>query len=203
MYIVITSNACMMVCAIMANMMDTRSCFLQTLIGLACYAQGLRDKGMKLMNCFGITSSVSHIREHIYCSWAKIRNAINVIDVNSFWRVTFDNLDFRMRFAKKISAGGGQLKRMLHLLTSQVSFRQTSPHKATNNSSLTPPSIAANRIPPTGDMTPSTCTAGLNTSTSSASTGNTQNQNFRLKHENSEWVKFSNSVYTVINQRNG
>ena len=59
--------------------------------------------------------------------------AINDIDVKSFWRVTFDNLDFRMRFAKKISAGGGQLKRMLHLLTSQVSFRQTSPHKATNN----------------------------------------------------------------------
>ena len=143
MYIVITSNACMMVCAIMANMMDTRSCFLQTLIGLASYAQGLRDKGMKLMNCFGITSCVSHIREH-YCSWAKIRKAINVIDVNSFWRVTFDNLDFRMRFAKKISAGGGQLlKRMLHLLTFQVSFRQTS-HKATNNSSSTPPSIAAN-----------------------------------------------------------
>ena len=89
----------MMVCAIMANMMDTRSCLLQTLIGLACYAQGLRDKGMKLLNGFGITSSVSHIREH-GSWWAKIRKAID-IDVKSFWRVTFDNSDFRMRFAKK------------------------------------------------------------------------------------------------------
>ena len=39
MYIVVTVHShkikCMMVCAIMANMTDTRSCFLQTLIGLA------------------------------------------------------------------------------------------------------------------------------------------------------------------------
>ena len=73
---------------------------------------------MKVLNAFGITSSVSHIREH-GSWWAKIRKAINEIDVQSFWRVTFDNLDFRMKFAKKISARGGQLKRMLHLLTSQ------------------------------------------------------------------------------------
>ena len=83
--------------------------------------------------------------------WAKFRKKVNEFDVKSFWRVTFDNLDFRMRFATKISAGGGQLKRMLHLLTSQVSFRQISPRKATNNSSSTPPSIAANRTPPTED----------------------------------------------------
>ena len=94
----------MMVYAILANMMDGRSCFLQTLIGLACYAQGLRDKGMKVLNAFGITSSVSHIRKH-GSWWAKIRKAIKEIDILSFWRVTFDKLDFTMKFAKKIQQG--------------------------------------------------------------------------------------------------
>ena len=88
----------------MANMMDTRSCFLQALIGLACYSQGIRDKGMKFLNAFGVTSSVSHIRED-GSWWAKIRVAINEIDVHSFWRVTFDNLDFQTKFAKKYQQG--------------------------------------------------------------------------------------------------
>ena len=105
----------MMICAIMANMMDTRSCFLQILVGLACYSQGLRDKGMKILNAFGITSSISHIREH-GSWWARIRKAINEINVKSFWRVTFDNLDFRMKFAKKI----------WRVSKKDVSFRQTS-----------------------------------------------------------------------------
>lgn len=117
---------CMMihVCAIMANNIDPRKCFLQTLIGLACYAQGLRDKGMKLLNSFGVTSSIFHIRQHgIF--WAKVRKVIKELNLLAFWRATFDNLDFRIRFAKKLSTGG-HLKRMLHLLTSQVSFRHSS-----------------------------------------------------------------------------
>ena len=65
----------MITSATKANMMDTRSCFLQTLVGLACYSQGLRDKGMKILNAFGITSSTSHIREH-GSWWARIRKAI-------------------------------------------------------------------------------------------------------------------------------
>ena len=105
------NTKCMMVCAILANMMDTRSCFLQTLIGLACYAQGLRDKGMKVLNASGITSSVSHIREH-GSWWAKIRKAIKEIDIIlSFWRVTFDNSDFKMKFAKKNISRGWPIKK--------------------------------------------------------------------------------------------
>ena len=114
----------MMISAIMANNMDPRKCFLQTLVGLACYAQGLRDKGMQLLNCFGVTSSIFHIRQH-GSFWAKVRSIIKELNPISFWRVTFDNLDFRIKFAKKLSSGG-HLKRMLHLLTSQVSFRRNS-----------------------------------------------------------------------------
>ena len=122
---------CMMVCAIMANNMDPRKCFLQTLIGLACYAQGLRDKGMKLLNSFGVTSSIFHIRQH-GSVWAKIRSAIKEISPSAFWRATFDNLDFKIKFAKKLSTGGS-LKRMLHLLTSQVSFRHNSSQQFNDN----------------------------------------------------------------------
>ena len=44
-----------MVCAILANMMDPSVTFIQTLIELVCYAQGLRDKGMKSLNTLGVT----------------------------------------------------------------------------------------------------------------------------------------------------
>ena len=118
----------MMVCALLANIMDHRNCFIQTLIGLGCYAQGLRDKGFKLLNAFGVSCSMFHIRKHGNL-WARLCSAISEIDLSAFWRITFDNLDFRMKFAKKISVanGVGTLKRMLHLLTSQVTFRQEKP----------------------------------------------------------------------------
>ena len=35
---------CMMICALLVNMMDPSVTFIQTLIGLAFYAQGLRDR---------------------------------------------------------------------------------------------------------------------------------------------------------------
>ena len=125
---------CIMISAIMANCMDPRSCFLQTLLGLSCYAQGLRDKGVKLLNAFGVTCSVFHIRQH-GSFWAKMRDAVKEINPHACWRVTFDNLDFRMKFAKNIMEGG-HLKRMLHLLTSQVSFRVNCNNAFNDNTSL-------------------------------------------------------------------
>ena len=94
---------------------------MQTLLGLACYAQGLRDKGIALLSAFGVINSAFHIREH-GSLWARLRSAIKETNPLAFWRITFDNLDFRMKFAKSVSTGG-HLKRMLHLLTSQVTFR--------------------------------------------------------------------------------
>ena len=91
----------MMVCALLVNIMDHRKCFMQTLVGLGCYAQGLRDKGFKLLNALGVSCSILHIRNHGNL-WAHLRSAISEINLQSFWRVTFDNLDFRMKFAKKI-----------------------------------------------------------------------------------------------------
>ena len=97
----------MMVCALLVNIMDHRKCFMQTLIGLGYITQ--------------YSCSMFHIRQHGNL-WARLRTAISEI---SFWRLPFDNLDFRMKFAKKLTVanGSGTLKRMLHLLTSQVTFR--------------------------------------------------------------------------------
>ena len=76
-----------MICTIMANDMDPRNCFVQTLIGLACYAQVFRDKGKQLLNAFGITSSVFHIRKH-GSWWARMHDAIKEINHRVWWRVT-------------------------------------------------------------------------------------------------------------------
>ena len=97
-------NMKMMVSALLSNALDPRSCFLQTLIGLACYAQGLRDKGFKILNAFGVATSVFHIREHGNF-WARMCNAIDEINPKIFSRVTIDNLDFRIKYAKKLEVG--------------------------------------------------------------------------------------------------
>ena len=91
----------MMVCALLVNIMDHRKRFMQTLVGLGCYAQGLRDKGFKLLNALGVSCSIFHIRKHGNL-WARLRSAISEINLQSFWRVTFDNLDFRMKLPKNL-----------------------------------------------------------------------------------------------------
>ena len=76
------------------------------------------DKGMQLNTC-GVTASIFQIHQH-RSWWAKIRKAINEVSSKVFWRVTLPN------------SGSGQLKRMFHLLTSQVSFRKILIHPFNN-----------------------------------------------------------------------
>ena len=44
--------------------MNPQCCFVQTIVGLMCYAYGLRDKGFDLLNTMGCTCSIDHIRSH-------------------------------------------------------------------------------------------------------------------------------------------
>ena len=90
--------------------MNPACCFLQTLLGLVSYTNGLRDSGFEALNTFRCTSSIDHIRTH-GTFWAEKRNAIDEIDKKSFWRISFDNLNLR-KFSKKLTEGGGA-KRML------------------------------------------------------------------------------------------
>ena len=66
-----------------------RNTYLQTLLGLACYAQGLRDKGVKILNAFGVVCSIFHVRNH-GSRWARLRSALAELNPIRFWRVTFD-----------------------------------------------------------------------------------------------------------------
>lgn len=50
--------------ALLCNVVDHRSCFLQTLLGWFGYAHGLRDKGFRMLVSFGVFPSIRHIRNH-------------------------------------------------------------------------------------------------------------------------------------------
>ena len=92
--------------------------FFQTLIGLFCYAYGLRDKGFEILNAFGCSCSVDHIRRH-GDYWSQQRSAIEELDTKKLWRVSFDNLNFKMKYSKDLIGDGGP-KRALNLITGQV-----------------------------------------------------------------------------------
>ena len=110
--------------ALLCNVRNWQSILLQTVLGLAAYANGLRDKGFQLMNMFGVVCGIRHLREEA-AKWSNKRKCIDEINMQSFWRVTFDNLNFKRKFAKTFKAGGEVLGRMLNLITGQVTHRET------------------------------------------------------------------------------
>ncbi len=87
-----------LVIGILANIMNKNCIVIQTLLGLLAYAGGLRDKMFDIFSKFGICCSLEHIRV-IQENWSKKRNILNEVDKSSFWRVTFDNLNFLRKFA--------------------------------------------------------------------------------------------------------
>ena len=122
------------VIAILCNVQNSKCVMLQSVIGLAAYAYGLRDKGFKLLNMYGITCGIDHIRR-LATEWSRSRKVTDELDEKAFWRVTFDNLNFKGKFAKTFAIGGEPEGRMLNLLTGQVSHRfETHEKKSENNS---------------------------------------------------------------------
>ena len=80
--------------------MNPTNTFLQTMLGVVAYLYGLRDKGFDILNAFGI-SSVDQVRKH-GTFWSKKRCVTDELNCSVFWRVSFDNLNFKMKFAKCI-----------------------------------------------------------------------------------------------------
>lgn len=111
-----------MVIGLLCFTMNPISCFFHTLIGLTCYAYGLRDRGFELLNAFGCTCSANHIREH-GTFWANKRNVLDELDCTRTWCVSIDNLNFHMQYAKSLQAGSSAAKKMLNRVTGQVSTR--------------------------------------------------------------------------------
>lgn len=102
--------------------MNPQCCFIQTITGLLCYAYGLRDKGFEALNALGCCCSIDHIRSH-GAYWASKRQPIQNLEGNQHWRLTIDNLNFHMKYAKNLQEGATGANKMLNLLTSQVSHR--------------------------------------------------------------------------------
>ena len=111
-----------MTIALLCFTMNPQCCFIQTLNGLMCYAYGLRDKGFELLNAVGCTCSIDHIRGH-GSYWASQRKPILQLNATQFWRVTIDNLNFYLKFAKCLPESSTGVKKMLNLLTGQVSLK--------------------------------------------------------------------------------
>ena len=106
--------------------MNPNCCFLQTLNGLLCYAYGLRDKGFKALNALGCCCSVDHIRNH-GTFWANQKNCIDQLNGLKPWRLTIDNLNFYMKYAKNLPESATGANKMLNLLTAQVSHPSSVP----------------------------------------------------------------------------
>ena len=87
------------IAAMLSYAMNPKACFFQTLIGLVCYSFGLRDRGYDMLNALGICCSSDQVRKH-GSIWANKRRATDELDGRQFWRVSFDNLNFKMNLLK-------------------------------------------------------------------------------------------------------
>ena len=123
-----------MIISLMCFTMDPCCCFLQTLTGLLCYAYGLRDKGFEALNAFGCLAGIDHIRAH-GSFWASKRSPINELDVKKLWRMSIHNLNFHIKFAKNLPEAATGAKKMLNLITGQVSHENSESqfNKKSNN----------------------------------------------------------------------
>ena len=120
------------VIAVLCNIKHPKSIMLQTMLAFVAYANGLRDKGFDILNSFGIICGIKFIRDEAI-RWSNTRKCTDELDKTSFWRVTFDNLNFRRKFAKTFKVGGEVLGRMLNLITGQVTHREISSSPGANS----------------------------------------------------------------------
>ena len=107
----------MIICMFCMAMNPANSVF-QTMLGVVAYMFGLRDKRFDIVNAFGILCSVDQVRKH-GTFWSKKRCVTDELN-KAFWRVSFDNLNFKMKFAKCL----GVAMDGVSLITAQVSTRK-------------------------------------------------------------------------------
>ena len=96
-----------MAVSILCLAMNPKAIFLQTLIGLIAYAYGLKDLGFNILNMLGCCCSIDQVRNH-GSYWAKNRTASEELlrENVALWRVSFDNLNYKMKYAKKLTTAG-------------------------------------------------------------------------------------------------
>ena len=76
----------------------------------------------------GCTCSIDHIRAH-GSYWASRHSPIGQLDTKKFSRVTIDNLNFYIKYAKSLPESSTGAKKMLNLLTAQVTHQKDASQK--------------------------------------------------------------------------
>ncbi len=67
-----------------------------------------------MLNAVGCICSMDHVRQH-GDFWSKNREAVTELNPKLRWRISIDNLNFKMKYAKSLSTedNQGSLKKML------------------------------------------------------------------------------------------
>ena len=87
------------------------------IISLLCFT------GFEILNAFSYTCSIDNIRKR-GSHWTTLRNAFDELDNKKLLRVSFDNLNYKIKFVKKLAESeSGHPQRMLNLITGQAVFR--------------------------------------------------------------------------------
>ena len=125
-----------MVIALLCVTMNPNCCFFQTLIRLICYASGLRGKRFEVFNTHGCTCRIDHLKNH-GAFWANKHKAVEELDKTRPWRISIDNLNLHIKFAKNLPGSSNGAKKMLNLITGQVTTRTSEKSKRLKTESLT------------------------------------------------------------------
>ena len=123
-----------MIIGILCNIKNQKCSFVKNMIGLTLFSGHVKDKVCDLLAMFGITTTSRTIRNLIH-KWSEKRDAISELDKKSFWRFSFDNLNFLRKYANTFKSGGKVIGRMLNLLTGQLihKAKDTSESQAIGN----------------------------------------------------------------------
>jgi hypothetical protein len=99
---------------------------MQNMVELSLLAGDVKDKFCDMLTMFGLTTTSRHIRSLIL-TWSQKKDVLSEVDTKTFWRFSFDNLNFLRKFANTFKLGGKVTGRMLNLLTGQITHRIFTP----------------------------------------------------------------------------
>ena len=95
-----------------------------------------RGKRFEVFNTHGCTCSIDHLKNH-GAFWANKHKAVEELDKTRPWRISIDNLNLHIKFAKNLPGSSNGAKKMLNLITGQVTTRTSEKSKRLKTESLT------------------------------------------------------------------
>ena len=116
-----------MVVGILCNLVNRKSTLVQSLIGIVLFGAGVKERCCQHLHMFGITCTLRYVKD-LASKWSDKRNVLEEFDKSAFLKISFDNLNFRRKFARVFSYGQKVpvIGRMLNLITGMLTHRKTS-----------------------------------------------------------------------------